>query len=900
MYSIVSSSHTVQCIDRECFSRRWSPFITDTEERRANHRRHSDLASYGPYCTKTAANTSLAKPVGFERNRRELFPCRSAALAHWEKHDNLLNDYSELEPGTSRRGENGAYTGSLVGYSDIHSLVRKGELVEDYHVLGHPSYPRDRTLPARGIPENINPSSVLNEYVPIKERSDVQFTKRSWIKSPKSVVGISGVPQTDQNRYRSLSFEVTSSRSSVHLPPRHEFLHPAAFSTKKIFSAEHSRSQSLNESMLQKVSNEDTQKTKPRSRSFDTFENKADSIICSLCKISLTSKELVDEHFQSTKHKNRIAKVTADPYLKFCEYCKVHLNSKSQAQEHFASTRHAQTMAKSQKAPIRLHPRLTITTDPVNIQFNTRTCPSGYHIELFTKALANNSVCFLPTGADKTLVAALIIAHLLQLNPSRQVVFLVDRVLLVLQQSDFLRTELSHVAIPTSTEGKMPFARQPWQRFRPIRVGAICGEMRRLEPGVPVFDHDVLVVTADCYKNHINNGTLRFEDLALIVLDEAHHCNKEHPYNVIIRDYYLCRKSDAAPMVLGLVSSLAGEMTTDRTVKKLERLLCNLGGAGLLTVTEETSELDRKARMKQLTCYLAEYTLFEQKFVEALMEYATRCFNLAARVTELKEYKELFQPPAGGTLSSDDVQLLLRVSDNILASAHPDDPPLPLQHFVAVCECICTLQECGEGVAADQIVALDDVQCAFGFYWADGQGLQSASFKTCLTQGSSTSAFSIDSAICELLRLLLSQDWARLYCEVTPVVLVLTKRRLTACLLAKQLDENDDLRNLEVVTTYAVNDEPNIKPVTAGLFQIVVAVCPAGEAPKIRNCKMVVQMEPASAVSALNHMRCCSHYEEAIFAAICRDQERASHIHELIQREENMARAAQILGSVRQ
>ncbi|EDO48835.1 predicted protein, partial [Nematostella vectensis] len=79
--------------------------------------------------------------------------------------------------------------------------------------------------------------------------------------------------------------------------------------------------------------------------------------------------------------------------------------------------------------------------------------------------------------------------------------------------------------------------------------------MRRLEPGVPVFDHDVLVVTADCYKNHINNGTLRFEDLALIVLDEAHHCNKEHPYNVIIRDYYLCRKSDAAPMVLGLVSS---------------------------------------------------------------------------------------------------------------------------------------------------------------------------------------------------------------------------------------------------------------------------------------------------------------------------------------------------------
>lgn len=293
-----------------------------------------------------------------------------------------------------------------------------------------------------------------------------------------------------------------------------------------------------------------------------SFASDGDVKSCNLCKINFPSKQQYGEHLQSTKHLNKIAKVTSEPYSKFCDYCNVGLNSKSQAQEHFSSGRHEQTVAKSQKAPIRDHPQLNTVCEGLDETSLTITKPREYQVELYAKVMSTNSVCFLPTGTGKNLISAMVVAHMLLLNPTRQMIFLVDRVLLVLKQSEHLRRELRNLKIPQSAKDSSGtlFDLHHGQSFRPVRIGAICGEMRKLEPGVPIFEHDVLIVTADCYRNHINNGTLRFEDSGLIVLDESHHCNKDHPYNVIIRDYY--RPDDITvfdrPKILGLTASPAG------------------------------------------------------------------------------------------------------------------------------------------------------------------------------------------------------------------------------------------------------------------------------------------------------------------------------------------------------
>jgi endoribonuclease Dicer len=508
---------------------------------------------------------------------------------------------------------------------------------------------------------------------------------------------------------------------------------------------EPSRRKSFNEGLLSNRRNRSRSEherqaeiLKPRSKSFHSEGDSSSIKSCGLCKISFTSKQQSDEHFQSTKHQNKIAKVTSEPYLKFCEYCKVHLNSKSQANEHFTSGRHEQTVAKSQKAPIRHHPPLRTPSEGFNPEINTETAPFGYQVELYYKAMSANSVCFLPTGTGKTLVAALVVAHLLQLNPSRQIIFLVDRVLLVIQQSDYLKNELKNVQIPVSAKDEGQNTTKPSLNgrqyavhgktsLRPVRIGAICGEMRKLEQGVPIFNHDVLVVTADCYRNHINNGTLRFEDSALIVLDESHHCNKDHPYNVIVRDYYLIEDISLSqkPKILGLTASPAGEPTLERTVKKMQRLLANLGGASLLTVTENIPELTKKTSQTEMVCYCADYTRIEEDLLALLMEYATKCFNLAARLSDFKEYKDVFQPSAGGVLSKDDIYPILGVIDNLLNSPKSETANAmnSLVHFEIICDCICTLQECGEKVAFDRMAELVKSDCQHGFDWAESQGL---------------------------------------------------------------------------------------------------------------------------------------------------------------------------------
>lgn len=473
--------------------------------------------------------------------------------------------------------------------------------------------------------------------------------------------------------------------------------------------------------------------TRPWMRSSGHCSNpgeRTSSNFCRLCKVPCLSEAQYEEHVRSTKHQNRVAKFNAVPYKKFCEYCKVNLNSESQAKEHFSSGRHEQTVAKSQKAPPKQHLPLITVSEELYLQIGIRTEPYKYQLELYSKAMKTNAVCFLPTGSGNILVAALVIDHMLKLNPSRQVVFLVDRVLLVLQQSDYLRKELAHIRV-VDEGGSSSF-----NGTRPIRIGAVCGEMRKLDGNGRIYEQDVLIITADCYRNHLNNGTLRFDDVSLIVLDEAHHCNKDHPYNVIIRDFFL-REDDLLghrPKVLGLTASPAGELSQDKTTKRLQRLLGNLDNSKLLIVTKNAQELEEKTNKAPPDCISTPYTQSETNLKDVLMEYVTKAFNMAVRLSEMKDYKDIFQPSSGGLFSIDDIHPVLRVIDNIILSRHESNTLSSLLHFQLICEAVCAIQECGEKVALDQMAELTEEGCPHGFYWAETMGLPCRSLWSYLEQ----------------------------------------------------------------------------------------------------------------------------------------------------------------------
>lgn len=66
----------------------------------------------------------------------------------------------------------------------------------------------------------------------------------------------------------------------------------------------------------------------------------------------------------------------------------------------------------------------------------TKSYPRPYQIELFriVTECERNSLVYLPTGLGKTLVAAMVLRHLLELNPERQAYFVVETSALAMQQ----------------------------------------------------------------------------------------------------------------------------------------------------------------------------------------------------------------------------------------------------------------------------------------------------------------------------------------------------------------------------------------------------------------------------------------------------------------------------------
>ena len=113
----------------------------------------------------------------------------------------------------------------------------------------------------------------------------------------------------------------------------------------------------------------------------------------------------------------------------------------------------------------------------------TRENPRDYQRELFLSTTRRNTLVYLPTGSGKTLIAAMVLSCMKKLNPGKLMVFLVDRIPLVYQQSNYIKKQLPG-----------------------LKVESLAGEM---EPEQPQSVHkkladrkiDVLVLTHQIFLN---------------------------------------------------------------------------------------------------------------------------------------------------------------------------------------------------------------------------------------------------------------------------------------------------------------------------------------------------------------------------------------------------------------
>ncbi|XP_028390591.1 uncharacterized protein LOC114515528 [Dendronephthya gigantea] len=199
---------------------------------------------------------------------------------------------------------------------------------------------------------------------------------------------------------------------------------------------------------------------------------------------------------------------------------------------------------------------LTDTSEAINCL--TSQNPRGYQRELFLAVMRGNTLIYLPTGSGKTLVAAMVFSCMKQLNPSKLMVFLVDRVPLAYQQSAYFKSQLPHMEVRTLTGEMIPFLKK--NVYQGLDEGTV----------------DILVLTHQILLDSLESSIILLSNISVLAFDEAHHCNGNHPYNKILNTFYDNTPDSFKPLVLGLTASPAGEVTKERTIEKLQKLMKNL------------------------------------------------------------------------------------------------------------------------------------------------------------------------------------------------------------------------------------------------------------------------------------------------------------------------------------
>nr|XP_023907881.1 dicer-like protein 1 [Quercus suber]POF16313.1 dicer-like protein 1 [Quercus suber] len=189
--------------------------------------------------------------------------------------------------------------------------------------------------------------------------------------------------------------------------------------------------------------------------------------------------------------------------------------------------------------------------------------PRQFQQELFERAQKENTIAVLDTGSGKTLIAVLLLRWVIDneltlratSKPPKVAFFLVSSVTLVYQQFEVLRTNLDHnVARVCGADGVDNWQKAKWERL--------------------LFEHKVIVATADVLHQALAQGFFRMSQINLLVFDEAHHTKKNHAYARIVKDFYIPTELCSRPRIFGMTASpIDAKTDVKQAAIELETLL---------------------------------------------------------------------------------------------------------------------------------------------------------------------------------------------------------------------------------------------------------------------------------------------------------------------------------------
>lgn len=355
----------------------------------------------------------------------------------------------------------------------------------------------------------------------------------------------------------------------------------------------------------------------------------------------------------------------------------------------------------------RCSPPLPMKTTAYEIMDDLILTPlNAYQKEIYKSAMCEDIVSYLPCGTGQNLVMAQVIAHLLILNPSKQAFVIVPDLLAALKVSQFLRKEL----ISKNKRKKINVA---------VHAGSLKQSIGRV---------NVSVLTSATCLSLLKCGALSWRDVCLLLIYNVEMCKTDESLMKILQEYYRKSKVDLSdgyiPKLLGFLGSSNGGDSPQETLQELEMVLSSMGDICLCRVEESLVELHKAKKEAMYVCVHTTLSQNESKMFFLLGTYFNLVFdNLAAKWTYLNSYQELVKISFKKDSVNSDAFLKLIELTGQSSDKRPHRPSCmkTWRHYVAICEVIFTLVECGEDLAKELLMNLSRDPCGFG--WANNVGL---------------------------------------------------------------------------------------------------------------------------------------------------------------------------------
>ena len=244
------------------------------------------------------------------------------------------------------------------------------------------------------------------------------------------------------------------------------------------------------------------------------------------------------------------------------------------------------------------------TTPPAAARYQLKPAVESelrdYQWELALPGLSGqNYIICAPTGSGKTRVAGLIISeHLKKSGGQRKVLFMVNKVPLVRQQRQALEEMIEGVKMMEVAGETAP--------YKKAMLSASLQPNSEEEGKEQRFDlsNDIIVCTAGCLLNQLENKAVSLSAISLMVIDECHHTRKNSVYANIMDNYIRSKTSPSSssslllPQVIGLTASPGAGDTARPTLMSVVDHMITLCAAmdatgGIHTVRRNIPELQQ-------------------------------------------------------------------------------------------------------------------------------------------------------------------------------------------------------------------------------------------------------------------------------------------------------------------